>query len=228
MLNIIIRKFAEFLTRFEARNFSICRSPGDQILRARFRGATRNSHFRKLICRRRVRSKFPGQGNFPRFDNSRFLYCSLDNEYKSILYYSGTSLKLGVLSSPVLLSRNLSLPVSFILILLSRQMFIAASSPSVSPMLGNYVTYRIAPRVRTLINNILLASLSSSSLSSSSLSTKLHSYGAGTLIFDYNAVIQLVLRHHRCSTSIVVAAHFSLQHASHLHANTVLATTFAR
>jgi len=70
-------------------------------------------------------------GKFPRFDNSRFLYClfpspsslplslslslslpvCLDNEYKSILYYSGTSLKLGVPSSLALLSRNLSSPL---------------------------------------------------------------------------------------------------------------------
>jgi len=44
---------------------------------AKFIGAARNSHFRKTCLSPRVRWKFLGQGKFPHFDNSRFLYCSL-------------------------------------------------------------------------------------------------------------------------------------------------------
>jgi len=48
-----------------------------RFVETKFIGAARNSHFQKTYLSPRVRWKFPGQGKFSHFDNSRFLYCSL-------------------------------------------------------------------------------------------------------------------------------------------------------
>lgn len=90
-----------YIYSFDAFNSMI------KFVKARFVGVARNSYFRKFIRRLHIRWKLLGQGKFSPFDKFTFsILLFLDNEYKSILYYSGTSLKLGVPSSLVLLSRE--------------------------------------------------------------------------------------------------------------------------